>query len=60
MDQNGELRAFLSARGTALSRAAYLMTGDWAAAQDLVQETYVEMVRQYGTVPRPQWGRLRG
>ena len=47
MGRNGELREYVSARGAALSRAAYLMTGDRNAAEDLVQETYVVMVRQW-------------
>jgi RNA polymerase sigma-70 factor (sigma-E family) len=47
MDRNGELREFVAARGAALSRAAFLLTGDRHAAEDLVQETYVVMVRQW-------------
>lgn len=47
MDRNGELREFVSARGAALSRAAFLLTGDLNDAEDLVQETYVVMVRQW-------------
>ena len=53
MDREVELREFVSARGAALSRAAYLLTGDHQAAQDLVQETYVVLVRRWqrsGTV----------
>ncbi|RYU10275.1 SigE family RNA polymerase sigma factor [Nocardioides iriomotensis] len=53
MDREGELREFVSARGAALSRAAYLLTGDHQAAEDLVQETYVVLVRRWrksGTV----------
>jgi len=30
--------AFVAARGTALCRTAYLLTGDWQAGEDLVQE----------------------
>jgi RNA polymerase sigma-70 factor (sigma-E family) len=47
MDREVELREFVSARGTALSRAAYLLTGDHQAAEDLVQETYVVLVRRW-------------
>jgi RNA polymerase sigma-70 factor (sigma-E family) len=47
MDREVELREFVSARGAALSRAAYLLTGDHQAAEDLVQETYVVMVRRW-------------
>jgi RNA polymerase sigma-70 factor (sigma-E family) len=53
MDREVELREFVSARGAALSRAAYLLTGDHQAAEDLVQETYVVLVRRWqksGTV----------
>ena len=47
MDREDELREFVSARGAALSRAAYLLTGDHQAAEDLVQETYVVLVRRW-------------
>jgi RNA polymerase sigma-70 factor (sigma-E family) len=47
MDREAELREFVSARGRALSRAAYLLTGDHQAAEDLVQETYVVLVRRW-------------
>ena len=47
MDREVELRGFISARGAALSRAAYLLTGDHQAAEDLVQDTYVVLVRRW-------------
>ena len=47
MDGEVELREFVSARGAALSRTAYLLTGDHQAAEDLVQETYVVLVRRW-------------
>lgn len=47
MDRNAELREFVAARGAALSRAAYLLTGNHQAAEDLVQDTYVVMVRRW-------------
>jgi RNA polymerase sigma-70 factor (sigma-E family) len=53
MDREVELREFVSARGAALSRAAFLLTGDHQAAEDLVQDTYVVLVRRWkrsGTV----------
>ena len=53
MDRGVELREFVAARGAALSRAAYLLTGDQQAAEDLVQDTYVVLVRRWrksGTV----------
>ena len=50
MDREVELREFVSARGAALSRAAYLLTGDHQAAEDLVQDTYVVLVRRWQKV----------
>ena len=47
MDREVELREFVAARGAALSKAAYLLTGDHQAAEDLVQETYVVLVRRW-------------
>ena len=47
MDRAVELREFVLARGAALSRAAYLLTGDHQAAEDLVQDTYVVLVRRW-------------
>ena len=47
MDREVELREFVSARGAALSRTAYLLTGDHQAAEDLVQDTYVVLVRRW-------------
>lgn len=47
MEREDELREFVAARGAALSRAAYLLTGDHQAAEDLVQETYVVLVRRW-------------
>lgn len=52
MDSTDDVRAFVAARGTALSRTAYLLTGNRHAAEDLVQETYVEMVRQWSRITR--------
>ena len=47
MERDDELRSFVAARGAALSRAAYLLTFDHQAAEDLVQETYVVLVRRW-------------
>ncbi len=47
MDREVELREFVSAKGAALSRTAYLLTGDHQAAEDLVQDTYVVLVRRW-------------
>ena len=53
MNGEAELRDFVAARGAALSKAAFLLTGEHQAAEDLVQETYVVLVRRWqkaGTV----------
>lgn len=47
MGSSLQIRDYVAARGAALSAAAYLLTGDRHAAEDLVQETYVVMVRQW-------------
>jgi RNA polymerase sigma-70 factor (sigma-E family) len=47
VDREAELREFVAARGAALSRAAFLLTGDHQAAEDLVQDTYVVMVQRW-------------
>lgn len=47
MDRDAELREFVTGRGVALSRAAFLLTGDHQAAEDLVQDTYVVMVQRW-------------
>jgi RNA polymerase sigma-70 factor (sigma-E family) len=47
VDREAELREFVAARGAALSRAAFLLTGNHQAAEDLVQDTYVVMVQRW-------------
>jgi DNA-directed RNA polymerase specialized sigma24 family protein len=42
---------FIEAREQALQRTAWLLTGDWALAQDLVQAA---LARSW-----PYWGRIR-
>jgi RNA polymerase sigma-70 factor (sigma-E family) len=42
-----ELRDFVAARGLALSRTAFLLTGSEAAAEDLLQDTYLDVVRKW-------------
>ena len=46
-DQWADLRDFIAARGLALSRSAFLLTGSEAAADDLLQDTYVDVVRRW-------------
>lgn len=50
MDRYDGLRGFVHARGAALSRTAFLLTGDRLAAEDLVQETYAETVRRWRSI----------
>jgi RNA polymerase sigma-70 factor (sigma-E family) len=40
-------REFVAARGLALSRTAYLLTGDHGLAEDLVQETLVKVAARW-------------
>jgi len=39
---DGEFRDFVAARSSTLQRTAYLLTGDWALAEDLVQTTLLK------------------
>jgi RNA polymerase sigma-70 factor (sigma-E family) len=43
MDREAEFTAFVSARGATLRRTAYLMTGDWDEAQDIVQTSLAKL-----------------
>jgi RNA polymerase sigma-70 factor (sigma-E family) len=52
VDREAELREFVAARGAALSRAAFLLTGNHQAAEDLVQDTYVVMVQRWQKAKR--------
>ncbi len=47
-----ECERFLLGEHAALTRAAYLLTGDQSAAQDLVQETLVRVIVQWRRVAR--------
>lgn len=46
-----EFADFVRGRGQALQRTAYLLTGDWALAEDLVQTSLAKAW--------PAWGRIR-
>jgi len=50
-DRDGEFKEFFEAEFRPLRRLGYLMTGDWAEAEDLAQEA---MVRTYRA-----WSRIR-
>ncbi|MFN8073986.1 MAG: SigE family RNA polymerase sigma factor [Kineosporiaceae bacterium] len=47
-----DFEAFVSARSLALTRFAYLLTGDRAHAEDVVQEALVKAYRHWGRVLR--------
>lgn len=42
MDDQAEFSAFVTASSRSLQRAAWLLTGDWSAAEDLVQAALVK------------------
>ncbi|GAB3145916.1 SigE family RNA polymerase sigma factor [Micromonospora sonneratiae] len=46
-EQYPGLREFIAARGQALSRAAYLLTGDHGLAEDLVQSAMMRVLRHW-------------
>jgi RNA polymerase sigma-70 factor (sigma-E family) len=46
-------RGFVAARGNALLRTAYLLTGDQQLAEDLVQTTLEKAVRRWGSIREP-------
>lgn len=52
MAQAPEFAEFVAARSSALLRTAYLLTGDWAGAEDLLQATLEQCWRR--------WSRLTG
>ena len=51
-DKWADLREFVAARGLALSRTAFLLTGSQTAAEDLLQDTYVDVVRRWRRIDR--------
>lgn len=52
MDEVGKaaFAEFVQARGTALHRTAYLLTGDWALAEDLLQTALAKTYLHWGRV----------
>jgi RNA polymerase sigma-70 factor (sigma-E family) len=52
VDREDDFRQYVAARQRALLRTAWLLTGDWGAAEDLVQTA---LVRAW-----PHWGRIGG
>jgi RNA polymerase sigma-70 factor (sigma-E family) len=51
LDAETQFAAFVHGRGAALQRTAYLLTGDWALAEDLLQTA---LAKSYLA-----WGRIR-
>lgn len=49
-DDRAGFDAFVRARGAALSRTAYLLTGDHHLAQDLVQAALLQAARHWGRI----------
>jgi RNA polymerase sigma-70 factor (sigma-E family) len=47
---DGEFRGFVAARGPALLRTAYLLTGDQQLAEDLVQSALEKAVRHWSSI----------
>ena len=45
-----EFREFVSARSASLHRVAYLLTGNWATAEDLVQTTLTKTYLAWGRI----------
>jgi DNA-directed RNA polymerase specialized sigma24 family protein len=65
VDPEESFRTYVSARLAALSRVAFLLTGDWHLAEDLVQVTLVRVARHWERVagtgdPDPYVRRARG
>ncbi|MEO9239636.1 MAG: SigE family RNA polymerase sigma factor, partial [Jatrophihabitantaceae bacterium] len=52
MGDSTEFSTFVRLNSTALLRAAFLLTGDRLAAEELLQDTFVRLY--------PQWGRVVG
>jgi RNA polymerase sigma-70 factor (sigma-E family) len=50
MADSDEFRQFVLTRGPALSRTAYLLTGDHAAAEDLVQEVLIKTAARWSRI----------
>lgn len=48
--EDGEFRGFVAARGHALIRTAYLLTGDQQQAEDLVQTALEKAVRHWDSI----------
>ena len=49
----GALRALVELRGPALQRTAFLLTGDWGAAEDLLQNALLTTWSRWGNLREP-------
>lgn len=47
-----DFEGYVTARAPSLVRAAYLLTGDWGSAEDLVQETLIAVASRWAAVVR--------
>ena len=52
MDDEEEFSAFVRLRSTELQRIAWLLTGDWSTAQDLVQSSLVKTWQRWHSIRR--------
>jgi RNA polymerase sigma-70 factor (sigma-E family) len=52
MSDSEEFRAFVFARSRELLRAAWMLTGDWAGAEDLLQSALIVTWRRWSSVTR--------
>lgn len=53
-DKDADFSAYMSARQTALYRTAYLLTGDHASAEDLLQNAFAKLYLSWDKVRDPQ------
>lgn len=53
-DAEAEFRDLVSRRGDALARTAYLLTGDWAKAEDLVQSALASTWSHWRSLRAPE------
>ncbi len=49
---DAEFARFVADRGRSLRRTAYLLTGDWHAAEDLTQDTLIRLYSVWGRIAR--------
>lgn len=55
MDVEGEFETFVRARSPSLLRAAWLLTGDWFAAEDLVQSALEKVWPKWSTLSHQEF-----